>query len=139
MRFVQGDLVDPLRALGPFDVIVANLPYVPAGDVPPAPHPVSFEPRVAVDGGPDGLDLYRRLAAQVPALAAPGATLFFEAAPPEIDALAALVQAALPRSYVEVGQDYDRAGSLRRGDASGAALSWGFLFSHERRAARPIL
>jgi release factor glutamine methyltransferase len=106
VRFVQGDLADPLRALAPFDVVVANLPYVPAADVPPAPLPVSFEPRIAVDGGPDGLALYRSLIAQIPAIAAPGAMLCFEAAPPTIDALAALVEQALPGSYLEIGQDY---------------------------------
>lgn len=105
IRFVAGDLAEPLVPLRPFDVIVANLPYVPTSDIPPAPDAVGFEPRVAVDGGADGLVLYRRLTAALPALAAPGACAFFEAAPGTIEPLAALV-AAVPGAHVEIGEDY---------------------------------
>lgn len=55
MTFVQGDLGEPLVACGPFDCIVANLPYVPTERVPQQPDPVGYEPLVALDGGPDGL------------------------------------------------------------------------------------
>lgn len=106
VTFAQGDLAAPLAAHAPLDLVIANLPYVPSADVPLSPDPVSFEPHVAVDGGPDGLDLYRRLVAQLPPLLAPGAALFFEAAPPTIEALANLVERAFPRAYVEIGTDY---------------------------------
>jgi release factor glutamine methyltransferase len=106
VAFSEGDLAAPLAANAPLDVVVANLPYVPSGDVPQSPDPVSFEPHVAVDGGPDGLDLYRRLLTQLPALLAPGAALFFEAAPPTIEALADLVTATFPDAHVEIGEDY---------------------------------
>jgi release factor glutamine methyltransferase len=76
LHVVQADLLDGLR--GPFDVIVANPPYVPAAAVPATqPEVRGFEPHAALDGGPDGLDLIRRL---VPAaarrLAAAGWLLF---------------------------------------------------------------
>jgi release factor glutamine methyltransferase len=107
VTLLQGDLLAPLLRLGArADTFVANLPYIPTGAVPPAPNPVGFEPLVALDGGPDGLDLYRRLLAQVPAAAAPGASLFLEAAPGTIEPLAALVEATFPGIYLEIGEDY---------------------------------
>ena len=106
VKFFEGDLAAPLVSFAPLDVVIANLPYVPTRDVPQSPDPVSFEPHIAVDGGPDGLDLYRRLMIQLPSLLAPGAALFFEAAPPTIEALSDLVTAAFPNAYVEIGEDY---------------------------------
>jgi release factor glutamine methyltransferase len=106
IAFVQGDLGEPLVARGPFDCIVANLPYVPSKAVPQQPDPVGYEPLVALDGGPDGLEPYRRLIAQLPSLAAPRASVWFEAAPATIDPLSALVEAAYPAAHIEVGEDY---------------------------------
>jgi release factor glutamine methyltransferase len=106
VKFFEGDLAAPLAGRGPFDVVIANLPYVPSRDVPQSPDPVSFEPHIAVDGGPDGLDLYRRLVTQLPPLLAPGAALFFEAAPPTIESLAEIVASAFPNAHVEIGEDY---------------------------------
>jgi release factor glutamine methyltransferase len=54
---VAGLLIVPPR----FDVVCANLPYIPSADVPGLPVAASFEPAEALDGGPDGLDLVRRL------------------------------------------------------------------------------
>ena len=104
--FLQGDLAEPLGRFAPFDAIVANLPYVPTGAIPAAPDPVSFEPALALDGGADGLAVYRRLIAQLPAVLALDASVFLEAAPDTIDALAALVEATFPRAHVEIGNDY---------------------------------
>jgi release factor glutamine methyltransferase len=106
VRLVEGDLATPLVPLGPFDLVAANLPYGPSGDVPAKPDPVAFAPRGAVDGGADGLVLYRRLIGALPALLAPGGCALFEAAPPTIDALATLAAAALPDAHVEIGEDY---------------------------------
>jgi release factor glutamine methyltransferase len=106
VAFFAGDLAGPLLAQAPFDVVIANLPYVPSAEVPPAPNPVSYEPRVAVDGGPDGLDLYRRLLQDVPRITQPGSLLLFEAAPPTIETLSQLVADVLPSAHVEIGEDY---------------------------------
>lgn len=111
VTFLEGDLATPLAPYGPFTCVVANLPYVRSADVPVMPHPVGFEPRVAVDGGADGLVLYGRLLAQLPPLLAPGASCFFEAAPDTIEPLAALVERELPRAHLEIGEDY---GGLER-------------------------
>ncbi len=104
--FVHGDLAAPLVRFAPLDTIVANLPYIPTAEIPRSPDPVSYEPLVALDGGADGLDLYRRLIAQLPVVAAADATVFFEAAPGTIEPLAALVEANFPGAYLEIGEDY---------------------------------
>jgi release factor glutamine methyltransferase len=90
----------------PFDVLVANLPYVPTAAIPTAPDPLACEPLLALDGGADGLALYRRLIPQLPPLLAPGAVVVLEAAPGTIEPLAALVAGAFPDARVEIGADY---------------------------------
>jgi release factor glutamine methyltransferase len=104
--FLHGDLAQPLGRFAPFDGLVANLPYVPTDDIPAAPDPVAFEPALALDGGPDGLALYRRLIAMLPALLAPQAPVLFEAAPGTIEPLAALVAAAFPGARPQIAADY---------------------------------
>ena len=104
--FLQGDLGAPLVRFAPFDGIVANLPYVPSAAIAAAPDPVAYEPRLALDGGPDGLACYQRLLAELPALVGPQTTVFFEAAPPTMAGLVALIARAFPHAPVEVGRDY---------------------------------
>jgi release factor glutamine methyltransferase len=89
-----------------FDVVLANLPYLPTADIPAAPNPLAFEPREALDGGPDGLAPYRRFLPSAPALLKPGGMLLLEAAPPVMEALQALVQDAFPGLPVEIGEDF---------------------------------
>jgi release factor glutamine methyltransferase len=77
----QGDLLAPLAAeptLDPFDVIVANLPYVPRAELPGLAPEVQAEPLLALDGGGDGLDIVRRLAAAAGAHLRPGGALVLE-------------------------------------------------------------
>ena len=104
--FLCGDLAAPLEPFGPFDALVANLPYVPTDEVPHAPDPASFEPRLALDGGADGLDAYRRLIGQLPGILARSASIFFEAAPGTVEPLAALVRSTFPDARIAVGRDY---------------------------------
>ncbi|MDE2481873.1 MAG: peptide chain release factor N(5)-glutamine methyltransferase [bacterium] len=105
VAFHLGDLLAPLRTRR-YDAILANLPYVPTGEIARAPDPVSFEPRLALDGGPDGLDLYRRLLVEAPAALAPGGALYLEAAPPLMAGLRALVEAAFPAASIALERDY---------------------------------
>ena len=75
MTFGLGDLL-PERALPPYAVICANLPYVASGDLDGLAGDLAFEPRVALDGGPDGLDVVRHLMDLLPGtLAADGVAL----------------------------------------------------------------
>ena len=106
VSFLQGDLAAPLLGFAPFDCVVANLPYVPSADCAAAPDPVSFEPLMARDGGPDGLDFYRRLAPDLAALVAPRGIAILEAGPANARALEALVREALPHAGVETIRDY---------------------------------
>jgi release factor glutamine methyltransferase len=101
----QGDLLQPFAGHR-FDVVMANLPYLPTRDVPAAPDPVSFEPHLALDGGPDGLSFYRRLLRSLPSVLKPRALVLLEAAPPTIDALQQLVRERLKQATVTVHRDY---------------------------------
>lgn len=92
MRFVDGDLLEPLKEMS-FDLIVSNPPYIPSGDIDGLQPEVSqFEPRQALDGGPDGLDVYRRLAADAPPLLQRGGMLIVEIGIGESDAVVALFE-----------------------------------------------
>jgi release factor glutamine methyltransferase len=104
-RFHYGSLAMPVGDRT-FDVVVANLPYIPTADVPQPPHPAGYEPREALDGGADGLDAYRKFLPSAPSLLKPGGLLLLEAAPPTIDGLALLVGQAFPRIDFEVAEDY---------------------------------
>jgi release factor glutamine methyltransferase len=77
----EGDLFEalPARLRGHIDILAANVPYVPSGEVPLLPSEArDHEPLVALDGGTDGLDVLRRVAAEAPAWLAPGGHLFVE-------------------------------------------------------------
>ena len=91
----EGDLYEPLpaRLRGRVDVLVANAPYVPTGSIGLMPPEARLhEPRVALDGGTDGLDILRRVTAAAPWWLAPGGHLLFETgeeqAPLAIEAVA---------------------------------------------------
>lgn len=105
VSFFEGDLLAPFDGRL-YDAIVANLPYVPTADIAPSPDPVSYEPRLALDGGADGLDAYRRLLDAAPAHLKPGGVLLMEAAPPLMDVLCALARRSFPLGTVTLGRDY---------------------------------
>ena len=76
-----GDLYDALPAdlRGRVDVLVANAPYVPTAEIAMMPPEArDHEPRVALDGGPDGLDVQRRIIERAPEWLAPGGHLLVE-------------------------------------------------------------
>ena len=75
LHLVQADLAGPLR--GPFDLLCANLPYIASGALE-ALAVARREPRLALDGGPDGLTAIRRLLGQVPALLGAGGQVLIE-------------------------------------------------------------
>jgi len=91
-RFLACDMAAALR--GPFDVIVSNPPYIASHEIAAlAPEVRDFDPRGALDGGTDGLDFYRSIAAAVPALLAPGGALIVELGAWQSRAVAALFAA----------------------------------------------
>ncbi len=101
-----------------FDIVVSNPPYVPSGVWHSAAE-LAFEPRVALDGGVDGLDAYRRILAGVSSHLEPGGPLLLEHG---FDQREAVVELARARGlYLEAALD-DLAGLPRvaifRGPAS---------------------
>jgi release factor glutamine methyltransferase len=86
------DLLTPAGGLLPRpDVVVANLPYVATAEVDARHGSLGYEPRIAVDGGPDGMDLLRQLFADLPARTAAGATVLLEIGVGQVEAISALV------------------------------------------------
>jgi release factor glutamine methyltransferase len=75
-----------------FDAILCNPPYIPSADIAAlAPDVVRYEPHAALDGGPDGLDVYRALAPRIASLLNPTGCAFFEVGSGQADDVAALL------------------------------------------------
>jgi release factor glutamine methyltransferase len=95
----QGDLFAPLptELRKTISVLICNAPYVPTDEVSLLPPEArDHEPRVALDGGPDGLAVLRRVAAQAPRWLAPGGRLLVETSERQAPAMAdAMVRAGL--------------------------------------------
>jgi release factor glutamine methyltransferase len=79
-------------------VVVANLPYLSTAEVDAAAGSLAHEPRVALDAGPDGLALLRRLFEELPMRAAPRATILLEVAMEQADAVIGLAPAGAETS-----------------------------------------
>ena len=80
---------------GPFDLVVSNPPYVASGDIHSlAPEVREFDPRLALDGGPDGLVYHSAIAASARALLAPAGWLIVELGAGQEAAVAAMFAAA---------------------------------------------
>jgi release factor glutamine methyltransferase len=93
-RVYLGDLFQPLPAAlrGRVDILLANVPYVPTGDIGLLPAEARLhEARLALDGGPDGLDVLRRVAADAADWLAPGGQLLTESSGRQAPQAAAIV------------------------------------------------
>jgi release factor glutamine methyltransferase len=113
LHVLQADLLAPLR--GPFDVIAANMPYIASAELDIL-DVARFEPLVALDGGPDGLALIRRLLEHAPSkLATPG-LLLLEIGADQGEAVRQLVAGAFPDAAVEVLKDYGRLDRVVRAE-----------------------
>ena len=88
----QGDLFDAVGGAR-FDLIVSNPPYIPRGELALMQREVQREPQLALDGGADGLDFYRRIAEGAPAHLNPGGSLYLEVGLGEAAAVRALLEA----------------------------------------------
>jgi release factor glutamine methyltransferase len=76
VAFVEGDLLPSESST--FDLVVANLPYIPTGEIPALSREVQRDPHSALDGGADGLDLVRRLIELAIPRLEPDAKMFLE-------------------------------------------------------------
>jgi release factor glutamine methyltransferase len=114
---VCADLMTPFVAQ--FDLIVANLPYVRRDELAHLmPDVARYEPRLALDGGEEGLDLIRRLMPQLAErLCAPGLALL-EIDPRQAETVQALARRCLSEAQIAVIADYaglERAVRVERG------------------------
>lgn len=102
---LQGDLLDPLPE--PVHLIVANLPYVTTAEWQElAPEIRNHEPRTALDGGEDGLDLVRRLLASAGPWLEPGGAIVLEIGAAQGDAATTAAREHFPEARVCVAHDY---------------------------------
>ncbi len=122
--FLQGDLFQAVHTRR-FGLIVSNPPYIPDGLCGQLQREVEREPALALFGGADGLDFYRRIAAEAPDRLLPGGWLVLETGDGEGDAVAALLR---PR-FEEItrfgdwnGLERGLAARLREGEADGSAV-----------------
>jgi release factor glutamine methyltransferase len=104
----QGDLYQPLpaRLRGRVGLLTANVPYVPTAEIgflPPEAR--AHEPRVALDGGPDGLDVLRRVAAGAPSWLAPGGHLLIETSERQAPLAAAAFRASGLTAHVATSDE----------------------------------
>jgi release factor glutamine methyltransferase len=101
--FHQADLLPPDGTR--FDLIIANLPYIPAEEIASLSPEVRHDPASALDGGPDGLALVRRLIETAPDRLAPGGALLLEIGLGQADAVNTLLSARKFRD-ISVRPDY---------------------------------
>jgi release factor glutamine methyltransferase len=93
VEWLAADLCDALKS-GAFDLVVSNPPYVPAGDKTTLQREVrEYEPEIALYGGPDGLDVYRKLIPGAERLLAPAGWLVMEIGYNLGDAVSAMLNA----------------------------------------------
>jgi release factor glutamine methyltransferase len=94
VSFFQGNLLEPVATLGPFDAIISNPPYIPSGEIPTLePGVRDHEPHEALDGGPDGLRVVARLIDQAAPLLRPGGHLILEIGTAQEEAVRGLITA----------------------------------------------
>ena len=108
IRFVEGDLLAPLaEERENFDLIVANPPYVRSGDLAElAPEIRQWEPITALDGGADGLDIYRRVVNECGGYLASEGHLLFEIGEYMAEAVGQLIEGAGGFEAATLLQDY---------------------------------
>ncbi len=97
IRFLRGDLwraVEGTVPAGTLDAVVANPPYIPSGDIPALMPEIQWEPRVALDGGPDGLALHRQIIGGAPRFLRAGGLLLLEIGADQGPGVTALFEAS---------------------------------------------
>jgi release factor glutamine methyltransferase len=111
MRFLLGDLFDPLDETQRFELITANPPYIPSAELAGLAADVrDFEPRLALDGGPRGLDVAGPIIARAVHWLVPGGVLAIEVGFEQAPAIAKLFEQA---GFDAIASQRDLAGVER--------------------------
>jgi release factor glutamine methyltransferase len=113
IRLLQGDMLEPLPE--PVDLIIANLPYVREPDLP-ASGPLSFEPSLALNGGPDGTAGIERLCQQACGKLRRGGGMLLEIGQEQAGTVTGILCRVFPSAAIDVSRDFagfERVVSLR--------------------------
>ena len=108
--FLQSDLWSRVPPGAQFDIVVSNPPYIPAEVIGTLAKDVQKEPRLALDGGADGLAAYRKITAGMPQHIKPGGLAAFEVGMGQGEAVAALcceqgfTVTAVVKDYAGIGR-----------------------------------
>jgi len=113
VRFVKSDCFTELRG-ETFDMIISNPPYIDEGEMKELMPEVLQEPELALYGGADGLDFYRRISREARAHLAPGGCLLFEIGWKQKEAVEALVRETIgePFSHKDYGDNWRVVGAV---------------------------
>jgi release factor glutamine methyltransferase len=113
----EGDLYEALPAglRGRIDVLIANAPYVPTAEIALMPTEARLhEPRVALDGGADGVAVHRRIAAGAPGWLAPGGSVLIETSERQAPLTAGAIEAAGLHPQIVADEDWPAAAVIGR-------------------------
>ena len=103
ITLLEGDLLEPVEEMA--DIIVANLPYIPSDRIYQLQPEIQWEPRMALDGGPDGLNLLTRLLHQAQHKLKGNGVILMEIDPQQVQPLTRVVQDLFPDASISVEQD----------------------------------
>ena len=103
VTLLQGDLMEPVPEAA--NLIVANLPYISSGQIDGLQPEVQWEPRGALDGGPDGLDAIKSLLRQAQKVLKPDGVILLEIDPHQVQPLEELCADLFPTAAITTEQD----------------------------------
>jgi len=108
VRFIHSDIFSSydLRPTT-YDLIIANPPYIASEDIDKLQRELQYEPKVALDGGPDGLDFYRRIIAQAPAYLKDNGLLILEIGFAQTEKMKDIFLSSDKMQILEITKDYN--------------------------------
>ena len=110
VRFIESELFESVETGTVYDTIVSNPPYVPRDEIPGLDPQVSrHEPELALAGGPDGLDIIRRISAESPSFLDPGGLLMLECGSEQTEAVSDLLTAERMFGEIQICSDLSGA------------------------------